>query len=177
MRYEENCDKTRAKETPDCSVLQILIYFYSLQSGRFPCFRDDGSYVIHLGDYGNSGRVGRYTGRCSFHNRICDLNKSEEKFCATDRYTKSPTITSFIQCKQIIKSVALSKKLTNIDRPNHVARDEETSGIQHMSMASRIHNLFNFTTIIQLFQLFMTTRLDIALYKTHTRILVLNIIL
>ena len=44
--------------------------------------------------------------------------KSEETFCVRDRYTKSATATSFIQCKQIIKTVVLSEKLTNIERLN-----------------------------------------------------------
>ena len=30
--------------------------------------------------------------------------------------------------------------------------------------------VFNFTTLFQLCQLFITTRLDMALYKTHTHI-------
>ena len=85
--------------------------------------------------------------------------KSEETFCVRDRYTKSATATSFIQCKQIIKTVVLSEKLTNIDRLNHVARVKDTSGIRPIFIV----------------QLFITTRLDIVLYKTHTHILVLNI--
>ena len=55
-------------------------------------------------------------------------NKSEETFCVRDRYTKSATATSFIQCKQIIKTVVLSEKLINIERLNHAARVEETGG-------------------------------------------------
>ena len=94
----------------------------------------------------------------------------EETFCVRDRYTKSPTATSFIQCKQIIKTVVLSEKLANIEHLNHVARDEETGGIQPIQTI-----FFHFTNLFQLFQLFITTRLDIVLYKTHTRILVLNI--
>ena len=43
-------------------------------------------------------------------NRICRLKKSGEPFCARDRYAKSLTATSSIHCKQIIKTVALSKK-------------------------------------------------------------------
>ena len=86
-----------------------------------------------------------------------------------DRYTKSATATSFIQCKQIIKTVVLSEK-----RLNHVVRVEETGGIQPIFMASRTDNLY-FTTLFQLFKFFITIRLDIALYKTHTHILVLNI--
>ena len=35
--------------------------------------------------------------------------------------------------------------------------------------------VFSFTTLFQLCQLFITARLDIALYKTNTHILVLNI--
>ena len=68
--------------------------------------------------------------------------KSEETFCVRDRYTKSATATSFIQCKQIIKTFVLSEKLTNIERLDHVARVEETGGIQPISMASRTDNLF-----------------------------------
>ena len=108
-------------------------------------------------------------------NRICRLKKSEETFCVRDRYTNSPTATSFIQCKTIIKTVGLSEKLTNIECLNHVARVAKPSGILPIFMASRTDNLFHFTTLFQLFQLFITTRLDIALYKTHTHILVLNI--
>ena len=55
--------------------------------------------------------------------------KSEETFCVRDRYTKSAKGTSFIQCKQNIKTVVLSEKLTNIERLNHVALVEETGGI------------------------------------------------
>ena len=68
--------------------------------------------------------------------------KSEDTFCARDRYTKSLTATSSIQCQKIIKIVVLSEKLTNTDRPKNVARDEETGGIQPISMASCTDNLF-----------------------------------
>ena len=68
--------------------------------------------------------------------------KSEEPFCVRDRYTKSAKATSFIQCKQIIKTVVLSEKLTNIERLNHVARVEETGGIRPIFMASRTDNRF-----------------------------------
>ena len=34
------------------------------------------------------------------------------------------------------------KKLTNIERPNHVALDEETGGFQPIFMASRTDNRF-----------------------------------
>ena len=68
--------------------------------------------------------------------------KSEEPFCVRDRYTKSAKATSFIQCKQIIKTVVLSEKLTNIERLNHVARVEETGGIRHIFMASGTDNRF-----------------------------------
>ena len=54
-------------------------------------------------------------------NRIYRLKKPEETFCVRDRYTKSATATSFIQCNQIIKTVVLSEKLTNIEHLNHVA--------------------------------------------------------
>ena len=47
--------------------------------------------------------------------------KCEEIFCATDRYNNSLIVTSSIQCKQIIRKVVLNEKLTNIERPNHVA--------------------------------------------------------
>ena len=77
-------------------------------------------------------------------NRICHLKKSEETLCVKDRYTKSPKATSFIQYKQIIKTVVLSKKLTNIKHPNHVAQDEETGRIQPTFMASRTDNLYTF---------------------------------
>ena len=49
--------------------------------------------------------------------------ESEETFCARDQYTKSLTITLSIHCKQIIKTIVLSEKPTNIESPNHVARD------------------------------------------------------
>ena len=71
-------------------------------------------------------------------------NKSEETFCVRDRYTKSATATSFIQCKQIIKTVVLNEKLTDIERLNHIARVEETDGIRPIFMASRTDNLFSF---------------------------------
>ena len=78
-------------------------------------------------------------------NRICRLKKkSEETFCVRDRYDKSATATSFIQCKQIIKTVVFSEKLTNIERLNHVARVEETGGIRPIFMASRTDNRFSF---------------------------------
>ena len=84
--------------------------------------------------------------------------KSEETFCVRDGYTKSAKAISFIQCKQSIKTVVLSEKLTNIERLNHVALVEETGGIRLIFMAT-----------------FLSTRLDIALYKTHTHIFALNI--
>ena len=68
--------------------------------------------------------------------------KSEETFCVRDRYTKSAKATSFIQCKQSIKTVVLNEKLTNIERLNHVARVEETGGIRPIFMASRTDNRF-----------------------------------
>ena len=68
--------------------------------------------------------------------------KSEETFCVTDRYTKSAKATSFIQCKQSIKTVVLSEKLTNIESINHVALAEETGGIRLIFMASRTDNCF-----------------------------------
>ena len=68
--------------------------------------------------------------------------KSEETFCVRDRYTKSANATSFIQCKQIIKTVVLSENLTNIERLNHVARVEETGGIRPIYMASHTDNRF-----------------------------------
>ena len=68
--------------------------------------------------------------------------QSEEPFCARDRYTKSLTATSSIHCKQIIKTVVLSENLTNIERPNHVALDEETGGFQPIFLASHTDNLF-----------------------------------
>ena len=68
--------------------------------------------------------------------------KSEETFCVRDRYTKSAEATSFIQCKQSIKTVVLSEKLTNIERLNHVALVEETGGVQLIFMASRTDNRF-----------------------------------
>ena len=73
------------------------------------------------------------------------IDNSEEPFCIRDRYTKSPTATSFIQCKQVIKTVVLCEKLTNMERLNHVMRVEETSGIQPIFIASRTDNLFHFT--------------------------------
>ena len=78
----------------------------------------------------------------------------EETFCVRDRYTKSPTATSFIQCKQIIKTVVLSEKLANIEHPNHVARDEETGGIQPIFMASRTDNLFSFYQFVPIISTF-----------------------
>ena len=51
---------------------------------------------------------------------------SEETFCARDLYTNSLTVTSSIQCKQFIRKVVLSKKLTNIERLNHVVGGVET---------------------------------------------------
>ena len=63
--------------------------------------------------------------------------KSEEPFCVRVRYTKSAKATSFIQCKQMFKTVVLSEKLTNIERLNHVARVEETGGIRPIFMARR----------------------------------------
>ena len=69
--------------------------------------------------------------------------KSEETFCVRDRYTISPTATLSIQCKQIIQTVVLSEKLTNIERPNHVTQKPETEGIRLICMASRIDNKFN----------------------------------
>ena len=68
--------------------------------------------------------------------------KSEETFRVRDRYTKSAKATSFIQCKQSIKTVVLSEKLTNIERLNHVALVEETGGIRLIFMASRTDNRF-----------------------------------
>ena len=68
------------------------------------------------------------------------FKKSEETFCVRDRYTKSAT--SFIQCKKIIKTVVFSEKLTNIERQS-----------------------FFILPLFQLFKLFITIRLDIALYK------------
>ena len=75
-------------------------------------------------------------------NRICRLKKqSEDTFCVRDRYTKSAKATSFIQCKQIIKTVVFNEQLTNIERLNHVARFQET-GIRPIFMASRTDNRF-----------------------------------
>ena len=54
-------------------------------------------------------------------NRICRLKKYEETFCVRDRYTISPTATSFIQSRQVIKTDVLSEKLNNIERLNHVS--------------------------------------------------------
>ena len=101
--------------------------------------------------------------------------KSEETFCVRNRHTKSATATSFIQCKQIIKTVVLSEKLTNIEHLNNVARVAETGGIRPIFMASRTDNIFSFYHFVPIILTFLTTRLDIALYKTHTHILVLNI--
>ena len=55
---------------------------------------------------------------------------------------KSAKATSFNQCKQIIKTVVLSEKLTNIERLNHVARVEETGGNRPIFMASRKRQSF-----------------------------------
>ena len=64
----------------------------------------------------------------------------------------------------------------NIEHLNHVARVEETGGIRPIFMASRTDNLFSFYHFIPIVSIFfVTTRLDIALYKTHMHILVLNI--
>ena len=77
-------------------------------------------------------------------NRICHLKKSLKKaFCARDQYTDSLTVTSSIQCNQLIRKVVLSEKLTNIERPNHVARDEEIGRIQVIYIASRTDNKQN----------------------------------
>ena len=78
-------------------------------------------------------------------------------FCVRDRYTKSPTDTSFIQCKKIIKTVVLSEKLTNIERPNHVARVEQTGGMQPIFMASHADtpcNLFSFYHFVPIISTF-----------------------
>ena len=101
--------------------------------------------------------------------------KSEEIFCVRDRYTKSAKATSFIQCKQIIKTVVLSEKLTNIESLNHVGESRKPAEFDLYLWQAVQTIVFNFTTLFQLFQLFITTRLDIALYKTHTYTLVLNI--
>ena len=82
------------------------------------------------------------------------LKQSEERFCARVRYTKSLTATSYIQCKQSIKTVVLKVKLTNIERPNHVARDEETGGIQLICMASRTDTLFSFYHFVPIISTF-----------------------
>ena len=68
--------------------------------------------------------------------------KSEETFCVRDRYTKSAKATSFIQCKQSIKTVVFSEKRTYIERLNYVALVEETGGIRLIFMASRTDNRF-----------------------------------
>ena len=80
--------------------------------------------------------------------------KSEEKFCVRDRYPISPTATSFIQYKQIIKTVVLSEKLTNIERLNHFARVEETGRIQPIFMASRTDDLFSFYHFVPIISTF-----------------------
>ena len=58
--------------------------------------------------------------------------------------------TSSIHCKQIIKTVVLSEKLTNIECPN-----EETGGIQPISMASKPYrqsfSFYHFVPIISTF--------------------------
>ena len=75
-------------------------------------------------------------------------------FCVRDRYTKSTTATSFIQCKKIIKTVVLSENLTNTERPNHVSRVEQTGGIQPIFMASRTDNLFSFYHFVPIISTF-----------------------
>ena len=63
----------------------------------------------------------------------------------------------------------------NIEAPNHVAREEETGRIQPISMASCRQFFFHFTTLFKLFKLFIKIRLVIALYKSYTHLLALNI--
>ena len=79
-------------------------------------------------------------------------------FCVRDRCTKSSTVTSFIQCKQIIKTVVLREKLTNIERPNHVARVEQTGGIQPIFMASRTDNRFSFYHFVPIISTFFNNQ-------------------
>ena len=80
--------------------------------------------------------------------------KSEATFCERDRYTKSAKATSFIQCKQSIKTAIFSEKLTNIKRLNHVALVEETGGIDLYLWQAVRTIVFNFTTLFQLCQPF-----------------------
>ena len=61
---------------------------------------------------------------------------------------------SFIQCKQIIKTVVLSEKLMNIERLNHVARLEETDGFRPIFMASRTDNRFKFYYFVPIMSTF-----------------------
>ena len=63
--------------------------------------------------------------------------------------------TSFIQCKQIIKTFVLSEKLTNVERMNHVARVEETGGMQPISMTSRTDNLLSFGHFVPIISTFL----------------------
>ena len=65
--------------------------------------------------------------------------------------TATSYMTMTMHSKQIIKTVVFIEKLTNIERPNHVALDEETGEFQPTCMASRTDNFFSFTTLFQLF--------------------------
>ena len=57
----------------------------------------------------------------------------------------------------------------------HVARVEETGGIIPIFMASRTDNRFKFYHFVPIVSTFYNNQLDIAFYKTHTHIFVLNI--
>ena len=81
--------------------------------------------------------------------------KSEETFNARDRCIKSLTATSPIHCKKMIKTAVLSEKLSNIERLNHVGQDEETGGIQPISMASRTDSLFSFYNVVPIILTFL----------------------
>ena len=48
----------------------------------------------------------------------------------------------------------MSEKLTNIERLNHVARVEETSGIQPIFIASCTENLFSFYHFVPIISTF-----------------------
>ena len=63
--------------------------------------------------------------------------------------------TSFIQCKQIIKTFVLSEKLTNVESMNHVERVEKTGGMQPISMTSRTDNLFSFGHFVPIISTFL----------------------
>ena len=57
----------------------------------------------------------------------------------------------------------------NIRRPNHVLRDEETSGIQPISMASRTDNRFSFYHFVPIISTFYNDQAcHSALQNTYT---------